>query len=33
MLNLIKKIIGTKSEREIRRMQPLVDRINQLEEI
>ncbi len=31
MLNLIKKIIGTKNEREIRRMQPLVEKINALE--
>ncbi len=31
MLNLIKKIVGTKNEREMKRIQPLVDRINQLE--
>ncbi|MEK7335266.1 MAG: hypothetical protein AAB222_08090, partial [Candidatus Binatota bacterium] len=31
MLNLIKKIVGTKNEREIRRMQPLVEKINALE--
>src|SRR5574341_1021160 len=31
MLNLIKKIVGTKNEREIRRLQPLVERINSLE--
>ena len=30
--NLIKKIFGTSHEREIRRLQPLVARINQLEE-
>lgn len=33
MLSLIKKIVGTKNEREMKRIQPLVDRINQLEEI
>ena len=31
MLNLIKKIVGTKNEREIRRIQPLVEKINALE--
>ena len=31
MLRLIKKIIGTKNEREIRRMQPLVEKINAFE--
>jgi len=31
MLNLIKKIIGTKNEREIRRIQPLVEQTNALE--
>jgi preprotein translocase SecA subunit len=31
MLDLFKKIIGTKNEREIKRIQPLVERINALE--
>jgi len=31
MLNLIKKIIGTKNEREVRRIQPLVEQTNALE--
>ncbi|MGH7773455.1 MAG: preprotein translocase subunit SecA, partial [Candidatus Binatia bacterium] len=31
MLGLIKKIVGTKNEREIRRIQPLVEQINALE--
>src|SRR3990167_7297355 len=31
MLNLIKKIVGTKNEREIRRIQPLVEQTNALE--
>ncbi|HWO40261.1 MAG TPA: preprotein translocase subunit SecA [Candidatus Eisenbacteria bacterium] len=31
MLNLIKKIVGTKNEREIRRIGPYIDRINSLE--
>ena len=31
MLGLIKKIVGTKNEREIRRIQPLVDQTNALE--
>jgi len=31
--NLIKKIFGTSHERELKRLQPLVARINQLEEI
>ena len=29
---LIKKIVGSKNERELKRIQPLVDRINQLED-
>ncbi len=31
MLNLIKKIVGTKNEREVRRIQPLVEQTNALE--
>jgi preprotein translocase SecA subunit len=31
MLSLIKKIVGTKNDREIKRIQPYVDRINSLE--
>ena len=31
MLNLIKKIVGTKNDREIKRLRPYVDRINSLE--
>jgi preprotein translocase SecA subunit len=31
MLSLIKKIVGTKNEREIKRLRPYVDRINSLE--
>lgn len=31
MLNVIKKIIGTKNEREIRRIQPIVEQTNALE--
>ena len=31
MLSLIKKILGTKNEREIRRIQPLVEQTNALE--
>ncbi len=31
MLGLIKKIVGTKNEREVRRIQPLVEQINALE--
>ena len=30
--NLIKKIVGTKNERELKRIQPLIDQINGLEE-
>ncbi|MDD4025465.1 MAG: preprotein translocase subunit SecA, partial [Kiritimatiellae bacterium] len=30
-MNLIKKFFGTKNERDIKRLQPLVDRINELE--
>jgi preprotein translocase subunit SecA len=29
--NLIKKIVGTKNERELKRIQPLVDRVNEFE--
>ena len=29
--SLIKKIVGSKNERELRRIQPLVDKINQTE--
>ena len=29
--NLIKKIVGSKNERELKRIQPIVDRVNQLE--
>jgi preprotein translocase subunit SecA len=31
MLGLTKKIVGTKNERELKRMQPLVERISALE--
>jgi preprotein translocase SecA subunit len=31
MLNVIKKIVGTKNDREIKRIRPFVDRINSLE--
>src|ERR1043166_1123759 len=31
MLNLIKKIVGTKNDREIKRIRPFVDEINSLE--
>ncbi len=31
MLNLIKKIVGTKNEREVRRIQPLVEQANAFE--
>lgn len=31
MLSLIKKIVGTKNEREVRRIQPLVEQANALE--
>jgi preprotein translocase SecA subunit len=31
MLNIVKKIVGTKNERELKRMQPLAAQINQLE--
>lgn len=31
MLNIIKKIVGTKNERELKRMQPLVEQVNALE--
>ena len=31
MLSWIKKIVGTKNEREIKRIRPLVERINALE--
>ncbi len=31
MLNLVKKIIGTKNERELKRMRPLADKINTFE--
>ncbi|TMA10861.1 MAG: hypothetical protein E6J89_09365, partial [Deltaproteobacteria bacterium] len=31
MLNLIKKIVGTKNERELKRIQPLVEEIRALE--
>src|SRR2546426_2248580 len=30
MLNIIKKVVGTKNDREIRRMRPYVDQINSL---
>ncbi|MBP8625707.1 MAG: preprotein translocase subunit SecA [Syntrophorhabdales bacterium] len=30
--NILKKIVGTKNERELKRIQPIVDRINSLEE-
>jgi preprotein translocase subunit SecA len=29
--SLIKKIVGSKNERELRRIQPIVNRINELE--
>ena len=32
MLNLIKKIVGTKNDREIKRIHPYVDEINSLEQ-
>ncbi|MDD4102053.1 MAG: preprotein translocase subunit SecA [Kiritimatiellae bacterium] len=31
-MNLIKKLFGTKNDRDLKRMQPLVDRINELEQ-
>ena len=31
MLNIVKKIVGTKNERELKRLRPLVERISQLE--
>jgi preprotein translocase SecA subunit len=31
MLNIVKKIVGTKNERELKRMRPLVERVNGLE--
>ena len=31
MLNLIRKIVGTKNDRELKRILPLVERINRLE--
>ncbi|HEY2990198.1 MAG TPA: hypothetical protein VGL11_20965, partial [Candidatus Binatia bacterium] len=31
MLNIIKSIVGTKNEREIKRIRPLVERISALE--
>jgi V/A-type H+-transporting ATPase subunit D len=31
MLNILKKIVGTKNERELRRIQPIVERVNALE--
>src|SRR5262245_32862238 len=31
MLNVFKKIVGTKNERELKRMWPIVEQINQLE--
>ena len=30
--NLIKKIVGTKNERELKRIQPIVDRANEFED-
>ncbi|HUD00195.1 MAG TPA: hypothetical protein VMR88_17005, partial [Candidatus Polarisedimenticolaceae bacterium] len=32
MLNLIKKIVGTKNDREVKRIRPYVEKINSLEE-
>jgi preprotein translocase subunit SecA len=31
MLNLIKKIVGTKNDREIKRIRPFVEKINSIE--
>ena len=31
MLNLVRKIVGTKNDRELKRILPLVERINELE--
>ncbi len=31
MLNIVKRIVGTKNERELKRMRPLVEQISQLE--